>query len=50
MAKDYAEYSAKLIKAFNGRKVTHKFNEIVANWLIVQMYFPYLEAYYNNRE
>jgi len=50
MGEDFKIYDAALVKAYENRKVTHKFNEIVANWLIVQMYFPYLEAYYNNKE
>jgi hypothetical protein len=50
MTQDFCALDMKLIDAFQNRKVTHKFNEIIANWLIVEMYFPYLEAYYNNKQ
>ena len=50
MWEDYKTYDAALVNAYDNRKVTHKFNEVIANWLIVDMYFPYLEAYYNNKQ
>lgn len=49
MERDYDEFEKQLDDAFKNRKHTHKFNEVVANWLIVQMYYPYLKDYYENR-
>lgn len=46
MERDYKDFEKQLEDAFNNRKQTHKFNEVVANWLIVQMYYPYLKEYY----
>lgn len=49
MERDYDEFQKQLDDAFAQRKTTHKFNEVIANWLIVQMYYPYLKDYYENK-
>lgn len=49
MERDYKDFEAQLDDAFVNRKTTYHFNEIVANWLIVQMYYPYLKDYYENK-
>ncbi len=49
MERDYKDFEVQLDDAFKNRKSTHKFNDVIANWLIVQMYYPYLVEYYENR-
>lgn len=48
MERDYKDFEKQLDSAYNDRKVTHSFNPIIANWLIVQLYYPYLKDYYQN--
>ena len=48
MERDYKDFEKQLDSAYNDRKVTHSFNPIIANWLIVQLYYPYLKDYYEN--
>lgn len=48
MERDYKDLEKELDDSFLNRKVGHKFNSVIANWLIVQMYYPYLKAYHEN--
>ena len=49
MERDYKDLEARFDEAFKNRPFTHKFNEVTANWILLQLYFPHLKDYYENR-
>lgn len=49
MERDYKDLDKQLEDAYNNRKSTHQFNEVIANWLLLELYFPYLKDAYSNK-